>query len=1051
MADNSVGRISLDLVIREKISEQLEKIKARVSTPAEKIGETVEEAIEKPMKNAGKAVADSVSKALETVDEEVRKVLEGAREDTSKAILEQLERTKKQQKELEETLNKPIKPRVVPAGPKFMPYDSSKITQEMEEYNKKMQEKATKPVKETIEKVKEKLGDAELPAVSTEKLGSEVERTNTKLGLLQKKWQELSSVAAGVGSKIKSALSKAFNHIKNVGGKALSALGSRFKSIGKSASDSMKPVRKLGNTLKNTFQRVFLVAGIYAAFRALKDGLLEAAKADEQFSDSLNAVKANLAIAFQPVMQAIMPALNALMSGLAAVTKQIAGFIAGLFGTTYKQAADAAKKLKGVTDAAKKAKLATAGIDEMNILSSGSDESESSSGIDYSKIDMSEPELPDWAELLKNAIKKGDWSGAGAILADRVNAAFSAVNWDSISAKVNNGVRKITDGINGFIGAVDWSVLGDAFVGGLNTITGAVDTFYRTVKWDKLGSGIASGLNRAIKKTNWVQLGSAFAGRLQAMIETAFAFVKDFDFEALGSGIGDAVNGWFDRIDFGMASQTLSKGIIGVFSAASAALRRADLTGIGQKIASFVNNIDISGILSGLAGTLSDLVSGALELAVGFVENTDWISVGEGLMNGIAGAVASVDWGGVISKAFELLGSAIGGAAALASGFITALWDILVKAWDGLKSYFNEKISECGGNVAAGIFDGILTAFANVGNWIKDHIFKPFVEGFCKAFGIHSPSKEMSELGGFLIDGLYNAVSEGIKRIKEIFEKLLGVIKNVFSGIGKWFSDRFSEAWDGIVTVFTGAGQWFSDRWDDITEVFSSVGGWFGDRFTEAWEAIKLVFSDPGKFFRSVWSEIKKVFGNVRTWFGNTFSGAWEAVKGVFWKVKDWFTDHVLSPIESIADGIKSGFVGAINAIIDAVNWITGKMSEFLSFEIPDWVPVVGGKEWSISIPSIDPVPLAAGGIADAPTLALVGEYSGASTDPEVISPLSKLKDMLGDGENGQIGEIIELLNTIITLLRNGLSAELVGSLFGSEFRRAVLKITADDKSRRWQ
>ena len=68
-----------------------------------------------------------------------------------------------------------------------------------------------------------------------------------------------------------------------------------------------------------------------------------------------------------------------------------------------------------------------------------------------------------------------------------------------------------------------------------------------------------------------------------------------------------------------------------------------------------------------------------------------------------------------------------------------------------------------------------------------------------------------------------------------------------------------------------------------------------------------------------------------------------------------------------------------------------------------------------------------------------------------MISPLSKLKDMLGDGENGQIGEIIELLNTIITLLRNGLSAELVGSLFGSEFRRAVLKITADDKSRRWQ
>ena len=37
----------------------------------------------------------------------------------------------------------------------------------------------------------------------------------------------------------------------------------------------------------------------------------------------------------------------------------------------------------------------------------------------------------------------------------------------------------------------------------------------------------------------------------------------------------------------------------------------------------------------------------------------------------------------------------------------------------------------------------------------------------------------------------------------------------------------------------------------------------------------------------------------------------------------------------------------------------------------------------------------AEGGIVSGPTLALVGEYSGASSDPEVISPLSKLKSMI--------------------------------------------------------
>ena len=41
----------------------------------------------------------------------------------------------------------------------------------------------------------------------------------------------------------------------------------------------------------------------------------------------------------------------------------------------------------------------------------------------------------------------------------------------------------------------------------------------------------------------------------------------------------------------------------------------------------------------------------------------------------------------------------------------------------------------------------------------------------------------------------------------------------------------------------------------------------------------------------------------------------------------------------------------------------------------------------------------AAGGLAYGPTLGLFGEYQGASNNPEVVAPLSKLKSMLGDTE----------------------------------------------------
>jgi hypothetical protein len=41
-------------------------------------------------------------------------------------------------------------------------------------------------------------------------------------------------------------------------------------------------------------------------------------------------------------------------------------------------------------------------------------------------------------------------------------------------------------------------------------------------------------------------------------------------------------------------------------------------------------------------------------------------------------------------------------------------------------------------------------------------------------------------------------------------------------------------------------------------------------------------------------------------------------------------------------------------------------------------------------------IPFANGGIVSGPTSALVGEYTGARTNPEVIAPLSKLQNMMG-------------------------------------------------------
>ena len=46
------------------------------------------------------------------------------------------------------------------------------------------------------------------------------------------------------------------------------------------------------------------------------------------------------------------------------------------------------------------------------------------------------------------------------------------------------------------------------------------------------------------------------------------------------------------------------------------------------------------------------------------------------------------------------------------------------------------------------------------------------------------------------------------------------------------------------------------------------------------------------------------------------------------------------------------------------------------------------------------PIKLATGGLAYGPTLAVVGDNPGASSDPEVVAPLSKLRSYMGGGQS---------------------------------------------------
>ena len=166
------------------------------------------------------------------------------------------------------------------------------------------------------------------------------------------------------------------------------------------------------------------------------------------------------------------------------------------------------------------------------------------------------------------------------------------------------------------------------------------------------------------------------------------------------------------------------------------------------------------------------------------------------------------------------------------------------------------------------------------------------------------------------------------------FDKILSFLGTIVT----WIGNTFKKAWDGLITFFSGL-------WDGIKSGIKIAWDWILEVLKSPIELIKTAWNGITTFFSGLWDGVKNVTSTA-------WNGIWGVIKGV------------------------------VNLIIDGFNIIIGGWNK-LSFKAPDWVPLIGGKNFSLNIPTIPK--LAEGGIVNRPTLAMIGEAG-----PEAVVPLGK-------------------------------------------------------------
>lgn len=419
--------------------------------------------------------------------------------------------------------------------------------------------------------------------------------------------------------------------------------------------------------------------------------------------------------------------------------------------------------------------------------------------------------------------------------------------------------------------------------------------------------------------------------------------------------------------------------------------------GIGTAITAGLTGFFSTFSWSTLGSVVSHFVSGLVQLITGLFQGVDWRAIPMGLINAIGGFLKGFDYASVFSSVGELIGTAIASGIDLLKG----LGDVLANAWDSVVSYFSGYIEASGGNIVQGLWNGIINALRNVGSWIVNNIFKPFINGFKSAFGIHSPSTVMMEMGQYLMEGLRDGISNFISSVIAKFAEIKDKI------IAKWdeTKQKTQEKWSSIksglettwTAVKTSAGEKFqaikdtvTTRWNEAKSSTESVWGDINSALGTKWEEIRsnatAKFADIKDSIISAWNTLKS---DTETIWG----GIWDAMKSVI--------NTILGGVESMVNGV----ITAINKMIDALN--------NLSFDVPDWVPGIGGESFGLDIPTVSKVhlPRLASGTVVPPR---AGEFAAILGDnkqeTEVVSPLSTMKQALmealaesGVGGNQQV------------------------------------------------
>ena len=670
---------------------------------------------------------------------------------------------------------------------------------------------------------------------------------------------ELKSIGAAAAAAARAGLQEMVNRLTKLGGSALKGIATlplMLLNIGRSAESGNTSLERMVRTIRNigiVSLGLRSVSGIFRGVFGELQGIVSSfVSQNEELNATITNMKNQLGQALLPVINVLIAAMQKLMPLILTISNVISAIFTRLFGsiatTTYgisssaKQATSAVKEttstIKQATAAVEETqsavdKLQLYGFDQINKVSENTAANANLGNIgDAGDLGVSETpsavsgtgafnpnsgfgttpawlnSVLEWIDKMKAAFSAGDWKGLGKIIGDGINNAINAINAVDIGEKVGTFVNNFFTTLNSALATIDFFNMGK-----------------------KVGEIITNGF----KAINWNTIGETIGRAITAIPSIIVGFIQNTDWK--------------------LVAVSLSNALVGVVKTVTEWLRSVEWTKVGEAIGTFISNINWIEVFSSLGTLMWEGFKAAIEMLCGFIKG-----LGPGMiLAAVAGMVSAFALKVAGDSLFASLWVSLKGALwiplkELLKGTISTIvgaiggWPaLIIAAAAAAVAALVLWMKNGGTDVVAGFLQGIKEGLANIGAWLRENVFIPFVESFKALFGIHSPSTVMHEHGVNVIKGFFNGILEALGNIGD------WINANIVSPFLTWITSLFGISDQS--SILTGLGRnliagllgGMSETWNSIENFISTKISGLENRFSQGWQRIRTMTSSSWK------------------------------------------------------------------------------------------------------------------------------------------------------------------------------------------------------------